>query len=120
MQCSKTQLIQGIREFIGDDIIPGIQDKPIKMALYAASQLPIVDALVEKPMAKVFLQESDDGSFNLDAAQNAIISTVDKFGSFPITIQPIPFISPGTIQISLTRADVDSLFRHIERMVNNG
>jgi len=120
MVCNKNQLTQGIREFINDDIIPGIQDKPIKMAIYAASQFPIFDLLLDKPATKIFLQESDDGSFNLDDAQNAIISTVDRFGSFPITIQPIPFISPGTIQISLTRADVDSLFRHIERMVNNG
>ena len=120
MICTKQQLINGITEFINEDMIPNIQDKPLKMALYAILQFPgMIDQIIEKSTVKIFLEENE-GNFSLDHAISAIGNTMDKFGSFPISIKAIPFILPSDVQISLNRSDLDSLVRHIERAVNYG
>ena len=120
MICTKDQLVKGIQEFLNEDIVPGIQDKPLKMALYAITQFPgMIQEVIEKPTARIVLQESD-GQYDLDQMHSAFAAALDKFGSFPITINPIPFIIPSQVQINLNRADLDSLIRHVERVVTYG
>ena len=117
MTCNKQQLVQGVQSFINEDMVPNVQDKPLQMALYAIAQFPaVISGILDKPFMKMVLNESG-GQYDLDQIRQALCSTMDRFGSFPITINPIPFILPSQVSINLTRTDVESLMRHIERMV---
>lgn len=119
MTCTKEQLIQGIQTFINEDILPGIKDKPIQMALYILSQMPnSIATVLDKPVVQMFIPVKD-GMYDMESTFAALTGAMDRYGSLPLTINPIPLINPSAVTISLTRQDVESLMHHVERVVNS-
>lgn len=124
MRVTKTELINGIMDYIENEVVPQVGDKPTQIiatiALNAVRANPsMADKYFELPMVKTLLDENEDG-FEIDILFKAITESMKKYKAFPVTIPPVPLISPVEKILTFSESDVSELKRRIERSAMNG
>ena len=122
MTVTKQQLVSGVASFVTREVVPAVNDTALKAIIVAGTKLmqqsdAAVDGILSNGVVKTLLPERN-GSYELDAALDAIRSALAECGTFPITIAPIPLILKEEKTLSFGVADVDALTRHIQEAAN--
>lgn len=91
MGVTKDQIQHGLVKFMEEVVVKGISDKPIMMVMAVLAALlknsdKVVAVLLDNPVVCALLCQDEEGRYNLDTLFGAIRSTIDKYGTFDITI----------------------------------
>lgn len=126
MRVTKEQLVKGIAHYIKNEVIPQINDdKAMQIIANVAvnsieSNTKLVDSIFENNTVKALLKCNEDGTYEIDSLFSTISESVKEYGPFPVTIPPIPFISPAEKTLSFTDSDITEMRKRIERSTNDG
>lgn len=120
MRVSKTQIVQGVADYVKSSILPqlgGARSMQIIVSIGAnalAANHRLVDALLENQIVRALLDDDGSGTYDLSGLADAMAKSIQEFGSFPIKVPAIPLISPAEFTLSLTAEDVAAMRRRIE------
>ena len=120
MRVTKSQIVNGLTGYIQQEIMPKMEDDRALKILFSVgvNAIRANDKLIDKYLSNDIVRAliDDDGSGNYDTERlmDWIKASVEEYGAFPVTVPPIPLISPREITIKLTPADIAAIQRHIE------
>lgn len=124
MRVSKAQLVNGVMNYVENEVIPQVGDKPTQIiasilvkSIKANNKL--VDSVLDNEMVKGLLDQNEDG-YEIDGLFDAFRESVIQYGPFPVTIPAIPVVSPVEKTLSFSESDVSEIKRRIERSAANG
>lgn len=121
MRVNKSQIINGFVDYIENEMLPQMgDDKAMQIIIsFTANMIKanskVADAVFAHPMLKAMLDADEDGMYEIESAFDVFEQSVSKFGYFPITINPIPIISPTEKELKFTADDIAEIKKHIER-----
>lgn len=118
MNVTKQQIAQGVSNYVKTEIIDKISDKPFKIILAigisAIEKNPeLLDEFLDNSLVSSLLKKSDDGTYDINEMLDIIETAVGDYGSFPVTVPPIKFISPDEKELDFTANDVRKLRTYI-------
>lgn len=91
MSVTKRQIQQGLVQYMDNEVVKAISDKPVMMAAAVISAMlknsdAAVDRVIESPVMSILLGRNDDGTFDIDPLFAAIQDTVNTYGKFELKI----------------------------------
>lgn len=123
MKVTKSQIINGITAYVQHEIFPKMEDdRSLKILFSIAGNAikannKLIDKWLGSDIARMLIQEDGDGRYDIDRLMDWIKMSIDEYGAFPITIPPIPLISPREITLRLSASDVSAIQSQIETAV---
>ena len=75
----------------------------------------IVDKYLDNDIIRALIDDDGSGSYDIERLVDWIKMSVEEYGAFPVSIPPIPLISPREITLKLSAADIAAIQRQIER-----
>ena len=117
MQVTKQQIVNGIIKYSKNEMIPKITDKSFKMILSAATSMieinpEIITRFLDDPTISLMLMENE-GTYDIDAISSALEKTLEEYGTFPIKVPGIKFISPEEKELNFGISDIKTLKNYI-------
>ena len=118
MKVNKNQIIGGVISYAENELIPKIDDKPIKIIFAAAIMLlkansAAADPVFENKFVKSILSPDGEGMFEMDKLFEALEDSVRMYGDFPLKLPTVPVLSPEEKVLTLNAADVAEIKRRI-------
>ena len=119
MRVSKTQIKNGLTDFIRQEIIPVMgEDRAMRILLSVAvnalkANTAMLDRWLENDIARALIGDDGSGSYEIQPLMEWIRASVDEYGPLPVSIPPVPLISPKEITLRFGLADIDAIYRHI-------
>jgi hypothetical protein len=123
MRVTKSQIVHGAADYLREEVLPKMADNRAMQILLtiganaALANGKTVDAIFSNNLVRAFLEDDGTGTYDIAAVADALRSAVEQYGSFPVRIPAIPFLSPNTITLNLGASDVDAIRRRIENAV---
>lgn len=123
MRVTKIQIVHGAADYLREEVLPKMADNRAMQILLtiganaALANSKAVDAVFNNNLVRAFLEDDGTGTYDIGAVADALRSAVEQYGSFPVQIPAIPFLSPNTITLNLGASDVDAIRRRIENAV---
>lgn len=120
MRVTKNQIINGITDFIKEEILPKMEnDQALKILLSVAVNAikangKIVDKWLNNDIIRTLIDDDGSGNYDIDRLMDWIRMSVEQYGAFPVAIPPIPLISPREITLKLGPSDIAAIKRQIE------
>ena len=121
MRVTKSQIINGFAEYIENEIVPKMSDDKSMQIIVSVGMNMIksnsraTDALFGHPMVCALLEADENGMYEIDPLFDALESSVSRYGYFPVTVKPIPIISPTEKELKFTADDIAEIKKNIER-----
>lgn len=117
MQVTKQQIVSGIIKYSRCEMIPKIADKTFRIILSAATSMieinpDIITRYLDDPTISLMLMESE-GTYDIDVISGVLEKTLEEYGTFPIKIPGIKFISPEEKELNFSVADIKTLKNYI-------
>lgn len=118
MTVSKKQLVNGVIQFIGKELITQVGDRNMKFVLSMAKDSlkenpGLADSFLKSPMISSIVSE-DDGMYDISPLSVILKNVLTEYESFPVTIPKIPLFSPTERTVKITADDIDKLMRYIQ------
>ena len=123
MRVRKSQIVNGITEYISDEILPKMgDDRTVQIMITIAMNAlkangKMVDAVLSNGIVAALLEDDGSGTYDIGPAAEAMREAVDQYGYFEVVIPAVPLISPHEIKLALRAADVDAIRRRIETTI---
>ena len=120
MRVTKAQIVNGIVSFIRDELFPKMDDDRALKILFsvAVNAIKANDKLVDKwlnnDIIRALIDADDSGTYDIERMMDWIRRSVEEYGAFPVSVPPIPLISPREIVIKLSAPDIAAIQRQIE------
>lgn len=120
MRVSKNQIIGGLAGYIQQEIMPRMdEDRALKILLSVAVNAikangKMVDRYLDNDIIRALIDDDGSGHYDIERLMDWLKTSVEEYGAFPVTIPPIPLISPREITLRLSAADIGAIQRHIE------
>ena len=74
----------------------------------------MIDSLFNNNIVKALLNDDDSGTYDVIGIADAVRDAIEQYGSFPVEVPGIPFISPRGFTLRINADDVDAMKRRIE------
>ena len=123
MRVTKSQIVHGVTDYIQDNILPQLGNGRAMQIIVSiganaiAANNKIVDALFDNQIVRAMLDDDGSGTYDLAVLVDAMAKSIQQFGSFPVQVPAIPFISPAEFTLSLNADDVAAMRSRIESAV---
>ena len=123
MRVTKSQIVHGIADYVQSEIIPKMGNGRALQILASvgantiAANNKLVDAIFENQMVRGFLDEDGSGTYDISGLMDAMSKAIQQFGSFPVQVPAIPFISPAVTTLNLSADDVAAIKSSIDNAV---
>ena len=120
MRVTKAQIVNGLVSFIRDELFPKMDDDRALKILFsvAVNAIKANDKLVDKwlnnDIIRALIDADDSGTYDIERMMDWIRRSVEEYGAFPVSVPPIPLISPREIVIKLSAPDIAAIQRQIE------
>lgn len=121
MRVSKTQIINGFIDYIENEVVPKMgADRSMQIIIDVGANMvrtnsKLTDAIFAHPILASLLEQDDGGMYEIEKLFDTLEASVQKFGYLPITINPIPIISPSEKELKFTTDDIAEIKKRIER-----
>lgn len=121
MRVNKSQIVNGFVDYIENEIIPQMSDDKSMQIIISVgvnmikSNSKTTDILFDNPMVKAILDKDENGLYEIEGLFNIFEESVKKYGYFPVTINPIPIISPTEKTLKFMADDIAEIKKRIER-----
>lgn len=125
MRVTKDQFLKGIVDYVENEVLPNVEDKATKILIATGVKAiqcnkKLADSVFENNTVKLLLDCQEDGTYEIEEVFRDFKESVKEYGSFLVTIPPLPWISPKKQEFSFGANDVDELKNRIERSNGNG
>ena len=123
MRVTKSQIVHGVTDYIQTEILPNlVNGKGLQIivsigANAVAANYKIADAVFDNSMVRALLDDDGSGTYDVSGLADAMRKSIEQYGSFPVQIPAIPFVSPDQITLKLTAEDVAAMKSRIESAV---
>lgn len=120
MRVTRNQIINGLTEYIQQEILPKMEDDRAMKILFSVAVNAIkangrlVDKWLSNDIIRALMDDDGSGSYDTERLMDWIRMSVEQYGAFPVTLPPIPFISPREITLKLSAQDIAAIQRQIE------
>ena len=120
MKVTRAQIVNGITTYIREEILPHMEDDRALKILFsvAVNAIKANDALIDKwlgnDVVKMLIDDAGDGHYDIGRLMAWLKAGVEEYGAFPVSVPPIPLISPREITLRLSAPDIASIQMHIE------
>ena len=120
MRVTRSQIVNGLSAYIDREILPRMdEDRALKIifgvgvnAIKANGRL--LDKWLGSDIARALMDDDGAGSYDIERLMDWLRASIEEYGAFPVSIPPIPLISPRVITIKLGADDVAAIRRAIE------
>ena len=112
---TKQQIINGVIQYVRNEVIDKITDRPLKMLLATGVSILEVNPSIADPIfSNSFVSGLEkDGSYDLDGICKILEKTMKTYGDFPVIIPAIKFISPAEKELTFGIGDIQKLKKYI-------
>lgn len=120
MRVTRAQIVNGLTKYIQQEIMPKMEDDRALKILFSVgvNAIKANDALIDKWLSndiiRALIDDDRSGSYDVERLMDWIRASVEEYGSFPVTVPPIPLISPREITLRLGPSDIIAIQRQIE------
>ena len=120
MRATKNQIVNGIVSYIQQEVLPRMEDDRALQIVFSVAAHAVkandklIDAIFDNGIVKALLDDDGSGKYDISGIMDSVRESVEQYGSFPVTVPPIPLISPREITIKLNAADISAIRRKIE------
>lgn len=120
MRVSKNQIVNGLTNYIQQEILPKMADDRALAILFSVavnaikSNEKLIDRYLSNDIIRAMIDDDGSGSYNVERLMDWLRASVEEYGAFPVTVPPIPLISPREITLRLSASDIAAIQRHIE------
>ena len=120
MKVTRAQIVNGITTYIREEILPHMdEDRALKILFtVAVNAIKANDKLIDKwlgnDVVKMLIDDDGSGHYDIERLVSWLKAGVEEYGAFPVTVPPIPLISPREITLRLSAPDIASIQMHIE------
>ena len=96
MRVSREQIINGVADYILEEIIPAMGDDRAMRILFSVAVHAIkangslVDKWISTDIAKVLIDDDGSGTYDIQPLMDWLRSSIEEYGLFPISVPPIP------------------------------
>jgi len=74
----------------------------------------LIDKWLDNDIIRALIDNDGSGTYNIESLMDWIGMSVEEYGAFPVTVPPIPLISPREITLKLNATDIAAIQRQIE------
>lgn len=123
MRVTKNQIVHGAADYLREEVLPKMADNRAMQIILtiganaAFANSRTVDAVFDNNIVRALLEDDGTGTYEVGAIADAMRAAVEQYGSFPVQIPAIPFLSPNVITLNLGAGDVDAIRRKIEHAI---
>ena len=120
MRVNKNQIVNGLTSYIQQEILPKMADDRALAILFSVavnaikSNEKLIDRYLSNDIIRALIDDDGSGSYNVERLMDWLRASVEEYGAFPVTVPPIPLISPREITLRLSASDIAAIQRHIE------
>lgn len=120
MRVSKNQIVNGLTGYIQQEILPKMADDRALAILFSVavnaikSNEKLIDRYLSNDIIRAMIDDDGSESYNVERLMEWLQASVEEYGAFPVTVPPIPLISPREITLRLSASDIAAIQRHIE------
>jgi len=120
MRVTRAQIVNGLTKYIQQEVMPKMEDDRALKILFSVgvNAIKANDALIDKWLSndiiRALIDDDRSGSYDIERLMDWIRASVEEYGSFPVTVPPIPLISPREITLRLGPSDIVAIQRQIE------
>jgi hypothetical protein len=120
MRVTRNQIVNGIIAYIQQEILPRMEeDRALKIVFSVAVNAvkangKLIDKWLDNDIIRALIDNDGSGTYNIESLMDWIGMSVEEYGAFPVTVPPIPLISPREITLKLNATDIAAIQRQIE------
>jgi len=120
MRVTKSQIVNGLTRYIQQEILPKMDDDRALKILFSVGVNAIkandklIDKYLQNDIIRALIDDDGSGNYDVERLMDWIKESVEEYGAFPVTVPPIPLISPKEITLRLSAPDIIAIQRHIE------
>lgn len=120
MRVTRNQIINGIIDYIQREMLPKMDDdRALKILVSVGVNAvkangKLIDKWLNNDIVRALIDDDGSGTYDIERLMDWIRMSVDEYGAFPVSIPPIPLISPREITLRLSANDIMSIQRQIE------
>ena len=120
MRVTRNQIVNGLVAYIQQEIMPKMDnDRALKILFsVAVNAIKANDKLIDKDLSndivRALIDDDGSGSYDTERLMDWIRMSVEQYGAFPVSVPPVPFISPREITLRLNASDIAAIQRQIE------
>ena len=120
MRVSRSQIVNGIAEYIQNEVFPRMEDDKALKILFSVGMNAVkangalIDKWIENDIVRALIDADGSGTYDIDRLMDWIRASVEEHGAFPVSVPPIPLISPREITLKLGPSDIAAIQRQIE------
>lgn len=119
MRVTKAQIVRGLSDYIQQELFPKMEDDRALKILFSVfvnaikANGALIDKWLDNGMVRALIDDDGTGHYNIEPLMDALRVSVEEYGAFPVTVPPIPLISPREITLKLGPADIASIHQQI-------
>ena len=120
MRVTKSQIVNGLTRYIQQEILPKMEDDRALKILFSVGVNAIkandklIDKYLNNDIIRALIDDDGSGNYDVERLMDWIKESVEEYGAFPVTVPPIPLISPREITLRLGPSDIIAIQRQIE------
>ena len=120
MRVTRNQIVNGIVAYIQQEIMPKMDDDKALKILFSVgvNAIKANDKLIDKylgnDIVRALIDDDGSGYYDIERLMDWIRTSVEEYGAFPVSVPPIPLISPREITLKLGPSDIIAIQRQIE------
>ena len=125
MRATKNQIVSGVIGYIRDDILPKMEDDRALQIMFSVAinavkaNDKLIDAIFANDMIRALIDDDGGGHYEVGKLFDLLKESIETYGTFPISVPPIPLISPREITLKLDASDIAAMRRRIEATPEN-
>lgn len=120
MRVTRNQIVNGLVAYIQQEIMPKMDDDRALKILFSVgvNAIKANDKLIDKylgnDIVRALIDDDGSGYYDIERLMDWIRTSVEEYGAFPVSVPPIPLISPREITLKLGPSDIIAIQRQIE------
>ena len=117
MRVSLQQIAEGVATYAETEIIPKMGgDKAAQILVSVGINMlranpKYMEAALNQGVMRTLLDADEAGTYELDGMFRAVGESLQKYGSYPVILPPIPVLSPTEKTLKFGADDIDALRR---------
>ena len=120
MRVTRNQIVNGLVAYIQQEIMPKMDDDRALKILFSVAVNAIkangqlIDKYLGNDIVRALIDDDGSGHYDISRLMEWVKASVEQYGAFPVSVPPIPLISPREITLRLGPADIAAIQMQIE------
>lgn len=117
MTITKQQIVNGVIQYVKNEVVNKITDRPLKMLIAAAVSAlelnPDLADVIFKNEHIAGIMHRDGDQYDVEDVFKIIEKTMEEYGDFPVVIPAIKFLVQEPKEMTFTAGDIRKLKKYL-------